>query len=197
MHTPYKVEIDQFMTYATKAHADTNHLYDDELPYSFHLRAVQREAERFIHILYEDIEHNPVIWATSTARKQQIYSDIICSCWGHDLIEDARQSYNDVANIAGYTVAEICRALTCYTGGKTREERMPDWIYTLIRDTENADFVKLCDRLANVRYGIYMGSNMPSKYKKENPKFIEKVTNRHELLKPMIDELESLFKQVV
>lgn len=180
--------IEQFKKYAIEAHRSTNHFYDGDWPYHLHLEGAVREAESFMHLLLKDLIVPTDRW--------QIECDVIRAVWGHDLIEDTRQSYRDVWAQSNNAVADIVRACTCYTGGKTREERMPDWIYELIRETQNADFVKLCDRLANVRWGIYTKSKMPKMYREENDKFISKVTKRPDVLAPMITELDTLFKQI-
>lgn len=184
----YANALGNFKAYAIKAHEQTNHFYDDELPYKFHLQAVVRECKKFMYLV------NP----SDDRYDDDLRFKLEMACWGHDLIEDARQSYNDILkNCGSKEVAEICHSLTCYTGGRTREERMPDWIYEKIRQTPYASFVKLCDRLANVRYGIYAGSSMPSKYKKENKHFIEKLltNDQHIQLMPMLIELDTLLAQ--
>lgn len=40
--------IEQF---SIKAHHDTNHYYDDYLPYEFHLRMVSKAAKDFIYLI--------------------------------------------------------------------------------------------------------------------------------------------------
>ena len=59
--------------------------------------------------------------------------------------------------------------------GKTREERAEDRYCEDIRNTPGASFVKMCDRIANVRYSKLIGSSMFDKYKKENENFMKKV----------------------
>ena len=126
---------------------------------------------------------------------------LLNSAYGHDLIEDARVSYNDIVkalhryDLELEPAAEIIRAVTNYSRGRNREERMPDFVYQDIRNTEHADFIKLCDRLANVRYSIFTRSSMTRKYKAENNHFIESVTNRPEELDPLIGDLINLFNE--
>lgn len=118
----------------------------------------------------------------------------IDAVWGHDLIEDCRVTYNDVSDKSTFVVAEIIYAVT-NEKGKSRSKRANYKYYKGIRNTEGAVFVKLCDRIANVRYSKMMGSSMFGKYKKENPNFIEKLgyTSNHELA-PMFECLIELFK---
>jgi (p)ppGpp synthase/HD superfamily hydrolase len=146
--------IEKVEKFAIKAHHDTNHYYDDYLPYEFHLRMVVKAAKDFLFLIPKEFHHI-----------------VISACWCHDTIEDARQSYNDIMAISSQEVAEIVRAVTNYGRGRDRTERMPDFVYKDIRDTEFATFVKLCDRIANVQYSKLTGSSMFGKYKKENEHF--------------------------
>jgi (p)ppGpp synthase/HD superfamily hydrolase len=144
-------EIENF---AIKAHHDTNHYYDDYLPYEFHLRMVVKAAKDFIYLIPED----------------KIYT-VIAGCWTHDSVEDARQNYNSIKKITNTEVAEIVRAVTNYGRGRNRDERMPEFCYEDIRNTPYATFVKLCDRISNVQYSKMTGSDMFDKYKKEHTFF--------------------------
>jgi (p)ppGpp synthase/HD superfamily hydrolase len=91
--------------------------------------------------------------------------------WGHDLIEDARISYNNILDILGQAAADIIYAVT-NEKGKNRKERANDKYYEGIRNTPGAVFVKLCDRIANVQYGKMTKSRMFEMYKNENDDFI-------------------------
>ena len=92
------------------------------------------------------------------------------ACWGHDLIEDTRVSYNDVKEQLGESAADIIYSLT-NEKGKNRKERANDKYYEGIRNTPGGVFVKLCDRIANVQYSKMTGSRMFEMYKKENLEF--------------------------
>ncbi len=140
--------------FAFKAHHDTNHYYDDYLPYDFHLRMVVKAAKDFIYMIPEN----------------KIYT-VIAACLCHDSIEDARKNFKSVEKETNTDVAEIVRAVTNYGRGRNRDERMPDFIYKDIRETPYATFVKLCDRIANVQYSKMTGSDMFEKYKKEHTHF--------------------------
>jgi (p)ppGpp synthase/HD superfamily hydrolase len=144
--------------FAIKAHEDTNHFYDEYLPYSFHLRMVVKAAWDFIHLVPVEKVHI-----------------VIAACFLHDTIEDARQNWNSVRSVTNEEVAEIVRAVTNYGRGRNRDERMPDFIYEDIRNVPFATFVKLCDRIANVQYSNMTGSSMFEKYKKENSHFKSKL----------------------
>jgi len=154
---------------ATKGHNDTNHMYGDA-SYTIHLSHVVDVAYRFIHLI--PLHLRPIV---------------IAACWLHDSIEDARLSYNDVKKaLNSIPVAEIVRAVTNYTRGRNREERMPDFIYKDIRETEGATFVKLCDRIANIEF-----KGKADMYKKEHPHFKAQVYN--EDYKEMFDYIDYMF----
>jgi len=156
-------------------HRNTNHLYDTYLPYEFHLRMVVQVCNQFISI------------------PDREWSDLELACWGHDLIEDTRVSYNDCKNKLGTYVADIIYAVS-NEKGKTRPERANHKYYKGIRETEGASFVKICDRIANVQYSTMTGSKMLKIYRDENNHFIDNVLKQELRIQylPMINYLSSL-----
>lgn len=154
-------------------HKNTNHFYDTYLPYEFHLRMVVNVAEDFIHL------------------PENRWSDLKLACWGHDLIEDTRVSYNDCRKVLGEYVADIIYAVT-NEKGKIRSERANGKYYQGIIDTPGAVFVKLCDRIANVQYSKMTKSRMFETYKKENAEFVSKI-NVDSRYEPMVYYLISFF----
>lgn len=166
-------------------HRNTNHYYDKYLPYEFHLRMVVQVAKDFIYLVEKSGEGDIDI----------LIEDIIMACYGHDLIEDTRVSYNDVKEVLGETAADIVYAVT-NEKGKNRKERGNHKYYEGIRNTPYAVFVKLCDRIANVQYSKMTKSRMFEMYKKENNQFVEKIgwdsSNTHPYF-PMISYLQNLF----
>lgn len=161
------------INWCIEQHSNTNHYYDQYLPYEFHLRMVVQVADDFLHL------------------PENQWSDLRIACWGHDLIEDARVSYNDCKKELGEYVANIIFAVT-NEKGKDRSERANDRYYTLIRETPGATFVKLCDRIANVQYSKLTKSRMYEMYMKENAGFISKL-NPDNRFQPMVDYLNKLF----
>jgi (p)ppGpp synthase/HD superfamily hydrolase len=135
-------------------HTSTNHMYDNYIPYRFHLQMVVEAFKKFHHLLpTKDLD------------------DTELACWAHDTIEDTRVSYNQVKEVLGERVADIVYALT-NEKGKNRKERANSKYYEGIVNTPGATFVKLCDRIANVQYSIVTGSRMFEMYKKENENFL-------------------------
>lgn len=179
-------------------HRETNHYYDKYLPYEFHLRMVVQAYHDFKHLLPENLlTREDSIYHNSFETVDETRSAIELACWGHDLIEDTRVSYNDVREKLGFNAAEIIYAVS-NEKGKNRKERANDKYYDGIRNTPGAVFVKLCDRIANVQYSKMTKSRMFEMYKKENNNFIEKLgyddTNTH-LYFEMFAYLTNLFKE--
>ncbi|WAS90212.1 hypothetical protein [Nannocystis punicea] len=139
-------------SYATRAHAETNHLYDGR-PYASHLSMVVDRAVEFLHLL--DDADRPIALA---------------GAWVHDSIEDARQTYNDVKKATSEAVAEVAFALT-NEKGRTRKERANERYYEGIRAHEVATFVKICDRLANAGHSARTQSRMLDVYRREQADF--------------------------
>lgn len=180
-----KFILKDFISKIVEAHNSTNHYYDDYLPYEFHLRMAITFGKKHIHLIEES--RHPIVFGAIIA---------------HDAVEDARLSYNDIKKIAiscGATdseatdIAEMARAVTNYGRGRNRDERMPDYIYEEIRTILESLFVKLCDRLANVTYGVMTGSTKPTMYKKEHGLFKSKLYDegRYEEMWLDIDDIFS------
>lgn len=165
---------EEMLNWCIEAHEKTNHFYDEYLPYGFHLRMANKVACDFMHLIPEP-DRLTVLWAVD----------------GHDTIEDARKNYNEMKKRMNLLAAEIIRAVTNYGRGRDREERMPDFCYEDIKNTQYATFVKLCDRIANVQYGKMTGGGMFLKYKKENEHFKKMlfVQGEYEEMWNYLDEL--------
>lgn len=163
-----------------------NQKYGDGLPYSFHLSCVESQGEKFLHLI--DEKNRPLVKAGLIL---------------HEAIEDFRMTYNDVKEIAtnfyfqndrdlnyivnfGQNVAEIVYCVSDEKG-RSRAERKNDKYYQELRENKLAVFVKLADLSANTLYSKLTGSSMYEKYKKEFPKFKEKV---------YIEEYDEFFKYV-
>lgn len=156
---------------------DCNQKYGDGLPYSFHLKAVVSIAKKFIHLI-DDADK----------------CDVIIACLGHDSIEDARLTYNDIKNRFGEKVADIIYLCT-EDKGRNRDERKSESWYNELRNNNLAVFVKLCDIIANSTYSYLTNSSMLNKYESE---YHQKVTKYlyegiDDLYEPMFNELETIY----
>lgn len=171
--------------YAVKCHTDTNHTYNGE-PYEVHLTDAANIANKFKQLLPE--------------AKQSL---AVAATWPHDVIEDCRETYNDVKEALGEEIADIVYACS-NEKGKTRKARANDKFYAELVANPLAVFVKLCDRIANVEYSKKNSSHMFATYYKENDKFVHRLKGHGEdfidedikdphALQPMFDYLNSLF----
>jgi len=166
--------------YAIQQHKLVNHYYDDK-PYSYHLKMVVDVAKKYIHLIPKDKR-----------------DEVLSACWLHDIIEDARETYNDVKSQTNEFVADLVYAVT-NEKGKTRKERANEKYYLGIQNTPYASFVKICDRIANVKYSKENRNNrMFLKYKEENNLFINSVIkqdiyDKYSYYELMINELNALF----
>ncbi len=179
--------------YCYEAHAKTNHFYDSYLPYKFHLDMVANAYIQFKHLLDDKEVCGTLVYDGADYDMTESKACFL-ACYGHDLIEDARQSYNDVYGVMGPQAADIVYAVT-NDKGRNRKERAGEKYYEGIRQIEGAVFVKLCDRIANVQYGKLTKSRMFKTYKEENPTFIKALGYKDDhRFKEMFDYLNSLFE---
>jgi (p)ppGpp synthase/HD superfamily hydrolase len=170
-----KNKLIRIIAYARGCHRITNHRYD-VYDYTYHLDMVHEFTQKFSH-------HIP----------EEMHDTISASAYCHDLIEDCRQTYNNIKDKAGEDVAEIVYALT-NEKGKTRMERENEKYFDGIRNTPYAKFVKLCDRLANVKHSYETKSSMLNRYRKEHDYFTQQLylqgeyEDMWELLRTYINE---------
>lgn len=109
-------------------HRNTNHFYDTYLPYEFHLRMVVQVANDFKHLC-------------------PVFGDKIeLACWGHDLIEDCRVSWNDCKK-------ELCDRIANVQYSLLTKSRM-----TEMYKKENAHFVAQIDTGAYLPMIEYLNS---------------------------------------
>lgn len=144
-----------------------------DYPYSYHLDMVCQQA-----LLYSKYLH------------PSEYRNVILGCYGHDSIEDARLTYNDIKErFKSVDLAEIIFLCTEYRG-RNREERKPAEFYIELRQNYLATFVKICDLLANVKYSYISSSSM---FKKYNSEYREKI---QPLLQETSDTLPDMFREL-
>ena len=148
---------------ANRIHESVNHKYDG-YPYVLHLDACHAVKEEFKADLLNKINELGL-------NDDNICEKIDRAIYFHDVEEDCRMTYNDIKHIIGEFYADIVHAVT-NEKGKTRKERAGRSYYLNIRKTPLANFVKICDRIANVRYSRMMGSSMFRKYYSENEHFM-------------------------
>lgn len=146
------------------------------IPYSFHLKMVENQYRKFHHLL--NINERMLVLA---------------ACHGHDLIEDARMTYNDIINISCVEIAEIIYCCTESTG-RNRKERHDEEFYKRLTSNELAIFVKTCDIIANVKFSLLENSRMFDKYKKEFPFYKGIIMSTTHRFNEMLVYLEKLLE---
>lgn len=175
---------------AAQCHAAVNQTYDGYLPYAFHLRLTASYALRFLPLLQLDEAQGETVLAAA---------------YFHDTLEDARLSYNDLNALLNrlkaehglrldvHAAAEAVYALT-NDKGRTRAERAGDAYYQGIRETPFAPFLKMCDRLANLRYSTLWTprQRMAQVYAEEMPHFLK---NIGQVPEEMVREAERLLSE--
>lgn len=160
--------------YAIRRHAEVNHRYDAIHTYAFHLTMVAEVADKFIHLIPEEAR-----------------ADVKGGCWVHDIIEDARETYNNVKKATNEIIAEYAYRCT-NEKGRTRKDRANEKYYECIRTYKYTTFIKLCDRIANVSFAKESKSSMLDMYCKEYKNFKNQLYDRR--FKEMWDYLEKLLK---
>lgn len=168
-------KLSKFGEWAIERHRETNHYYDKYLPYEFHLNLVRQQVEE-----YKDLCDIDLDLAFDGAA-------------GHDLIEDARVNYNQIIQVSGSVdLAELILSVTNMRGRNPSERANAEY-YEGVRKTPGARFLKLCDRLANLKYGILTKSSMVRKYAKEYPKFKEELYDQR--FDRMFKDMERIFEE--
>lgn len=126
---------------------------------------------------------------------------VLVSSVSHDLLEDARVSYNDLKDWTGLyyeyldkesqnLIVEIVYNCTNELG-KNRKERSSR-TYPKIARCKYSTFVKLCDRIANVKFSYAMNSGMFGKYCAEQLDFHAALYNQDHGFDEMWAELDNL-----
>lgn len=176
------MDFDQFVDYCKDRHdIEVDQKYDGNIPYSKHLEYVVAHCKRFNYLIRG--------WEESSPFRVEYVAEL--GCWGHDLIEDTRTTYNDIKDMIGKTVADIIYCCT-EEKGRSRHERHSEKYYLELSENKLAIYVKLCDIMANVTYSILTKSSMYDKHKLEHEK-TKKYLYREDL-KPMFDYLDKLFE---
>lgn len=170
----------QFFDWVDTQHTLVGQTYDVH-DYSFHTNKVAEIAKHYGGLLLDDSEREIAILAGKA----------------HDIIEDTNNNYNDLVIILeqlecpySVNVADVVYNVSNELG-KNRKERALK-TYPKIASCKKSIFVKLCDRIANVRYSVEVNSRLLEVYRKENHEF-RKMLDLYPQFKPMWDELDSVF----
>ena len=159
-----------------------NQKYGGNLPYSFHLKAARQHADNIWRLVNQDYVANPFTLPSEPFDGNDV-TVILYTADGHDLIEDARQTFNDIKNkLLGIPVLnplanDIAQSIFNCTEstGRNRDERHDAAYKARLTSDRRSCVAKIGDISANVMYGLNSSaamigngySTMPLKNKKE------------------------------
>ena len=176
--TPYSIMNESVIAkarlYAITTHDAVNQSYGNT-SYMRHLQMVYLLAKFFRGVLPEK-HHNVVLSAA----------------WCHDLIRDARQSFTDIRKATNLLTAEIVYAVTPLKG-KIRAERYSPQYFAEVRGTLYADYIVICDRMAEIVFAQKNNDPMYKVYEYEHTYF--KAMLYKEKYEPLFDYIEKVFKK--
>lgn len=168
---------------------DVNQKYGEYLPYSFHLEAVHAQGMLFIDLL--NTNEGIPIYPTRIVR---------VALTGHDLIEDARHTYNDIIELlqnGGFKKSDSIIAADAIFSvtdckGKSRKERKNEEYYKVLIENELGVFIKLADMAANRLFSKLTNSKQYKMYSMEFPKFRARMEPRHPRFESFFNYIESI-----
>jgi len=155
------------------AHNMTNHRYGGK-PYSYHLSAVVEQFHKYKQLIPEED-----------------WDRVEAELYGHDSLEDARLTFNNIKDVFGEVIAEGCYSMT-NDKGRNRKTRAGKAYYAGLAVDKYGEFKKLCDRLANTTDAVNNGHSMLGVHKKELSAFEKRLRTHGDTYKEMWDELKSL-----
>lgn len=149
-------EVLEFIKYAVKKHEDLGQKYGEE-GYQYHLINVAAVVQKFEDLMTE-----------------QEFRLAMMGAFGHDLIEDTHETYNDIKKVSSEALAEVIYACT-EEKGRNRAERHNERFYECLTANKIGLLVKLADVIANTNHSKVTGHRMYKTYQKEWPAMREKV----------------------
>lgn len=168
---------DQFRDFHEKvcaSHERCGNLYSG-YPYKLHLDAVVNVGRQYLDLIDEEDKF-----------------DVLCALSLHDSMEDCRMNWNDIVKCSSRKTADIVYNVTNELG-RNRKERSQK-TYPKIATCRLSTFVKLCDRIANMKFSYFCNDakGMFSLYKSEHPEFYKSLYNEDHGLDEMWKELQAL-----
>ena len=171
---------------ARKQYNDANCKYDN-MEYIYHIDMVISVLNKYHNVYKKSIDINDTIIAS-------LY---------HDSIEDAKQTYANIFDVAGKEIADIVLAVTDVPA----ENRLMKHLLTMGKTVKDyrAIILKMCDILANTKYSKSHCDSMFNKYYKEysyrKPIFQQalvwyKKYLNEDILKLMWEELDEIYKKI-
>lgn len=154
-------------------------------PYIVHLDMVQLEAEENKSLLMNenDQKYNLPI---------NFWEEINQLCYLHDSLEDTEITEYQLSQDTSSSVAKKAVALSI-----NHAKHIDDYFNQIGKDMVTS-YVKLCDRLANVKFGLKnpgpISDKLLNKYRNEQP-ILKNHLIHHTSLLPMLEKLDFLLKE--
>lgn len=177
-------EFDRAITVAEQYHIGQRRK-NTGLPYIVHLVDVVRNCQNFLHLA--GLTRFELLNDVNSA--EFIFQDKICAtAMLHDVLEDANTSEAGLRIIFSDDVVDDVVSLTNEKDiNKNRTTRKEEMCNRLSRASLVARFVKICDRLANLRdmvkeIDLYDGSGFIYKYAEESQKLLDSIIPDQDIL---------------
>ena len=155
------------MFFATMKHSDQ--LYSGVFPYTHHLMEVRTQgvywADFYIKKCHTAMNEVPFHDFGATCGMESIRDELLTATLLHDTIEDTEVKRKELEEMFSPLVGELVWRVS-NEPGKNRAERHA-LTYPKIRENPYAVFIKLCDRIANIK----QGGSLVGMYAKEHAAF--------------------------
>lgn len=140
------IDFEKFALYAQKCHENANCEYDKKNYFSTHVLMVVDTLA-----IFKDVFIDPYDYTITKG-----------AAFGHDLIEDAKQTYNNIKDNSNKDTADVVLAVTDVPA----ETRLLRHLLTMPKTIKDhrAIILKMCDIYANALYSKLNGSSMYKKY---------------------------------
>jgi len=192
--------VEEVRDFAYDLHKDQR--YDNRnyaYPFSHHLSMVSDNARKYSYLLFQYPS------CEDSIKEERV----VKAAYLHDSVEDTNITLPELEALVGPIVTEI---VNCLTDGKKCEpckanstacpkcnrKARHQVAFDKINASplrEQAIFVKLCDRLANVEHSVNSdNTKMLQMYRKEHEEFFKQIGDTYEVFKPMWDCLEELIQ---
>lgn len=143
------IDLEKIAEYARKSHENANCEYDGKNYFNTHVLMVVDAVNKFKEVFIDPNDY--------TITKGAAFS--------HDLIEDAKQTFNNIQDNSNKDVADVVLAVTDVPA----ETRLLRHLLTMPKTVKDhrAIILKMCDIHANALYSKLNGSSMYNKYRLE------------------------------
>lgn len=145
------MDLEKIKNYAQDCYDKSNCQYGDGNNYFVH-----------INMVYDIIYTHKLIFIDNDETSKSDFTVTLAGACCHDLLEDTKESYNDIAKVCGKDVADVVLAVTDVPA----DNRLMKHLNTMHKTVKDyrAIILKMADILANATYSKLQGSSMYNKY---------------------------------